>query len=110
MRQLALNLSAHHGPENNIESQKSYNNNLETLNNNCRILLEQLLTGRKLTGIDAVKLGMLEYRKRFDELKKVHGIPVQCEYPKKEDGKGKKRHKVWWLEWDFINEFLDGPK
>ena len=102
----AIKLNAHHGKENNRESQESYNLNLETYNNNCRILMEHLLSGKRLSGMDAIDLGVMEYRKRFDDLKKLHGIPVKSDYAKKHNGEGKERYKEWWLEKGFIAEFL----
>lgn len=104
--QHTIEFTKHHGPENNMESQRHYEADLKKLSNNCRIILEQLLTGRKLTGIDVVKLGIMEYRKRFDDLKKVYGIPVRDDYAQRPDGSFE-RYKVWWLEKGFINEYLN---
>jgi len=66
--------------------------------------LTQLLKGMRLTGMDVIKLGVMEYRKRFDDLKKIHGIPIKSRYV--ENRESKKRFKEWWLEQDFINGFL----
>ena len=94
---MKLDLNKSHGKENNEESETNYNFNIKALNNNCRILLEQLLTGNKLTGYDCARLGILEYRKRFDDLKKIHKIPIQDDYVYG------KRFKAWWLDKSYIN-------
>lgn len=98
--QTTIDFTKPHKRENNKESQERYEANLKKFNRNCRIIFEQLLTGRKLTGMEVVKLGIMEYRKRFDDLKKVHNIPVQDDYV---EGK---QYKEWWLERSFINEYL----
>ena len=97
--QKTIDLTKSHGRENNPESQKNYEENLGKFNRNCRIIFEQLMKGRKLTGIDVAKLGILEYRKRFDDLRKLHNIPVKDGYVPG------KRHKAWWLEESFINQY-----
>lgn len=101
MKQIEIDFVKSHGRENNTESQMNYESNLEKFNNNCRIIFEQLLTGRRLTGLEVVKLGIIEYRKRFDDLKKLYNIPVKDGYV---DGK---RYKTWWLESGFINQYLN---
>ena len=98
--QTLIDFTKSHGSENNPKSQENYETNLDKFNRNCRIIFEQLLTGNKLTGTDVVKLGIMEYRKRFDDLKKVYKIPVQDGYV---DGE---RYKAWWLEKSFINQYL----
>jgi len=69
-----------HGRENNIESQKNYEANIEAFTKNCKVIFAQLMTGKVLTGIDCAKLGILEYRRRFKDLIDVYGIPVQDDY------------------------------
>lgn len=98
--QETIDFNKAHDQENNIQSDGNYLANLSKFNNNCRIIFEQLLTGKRLTGIDVVKLGIMEYRKRFDDLKKVYNIPV------KDDYKEGCRYKEWWLEKPFINKYL----
>ncbi len=100
LREPKTTFNKSHPRENNPISQINYETNLEKFNRNNRIIFEQLLTGKKLTGIDIAKLGILEYRKRFDDLKKVYGIPVQDDYVEGQ------RYKEWWLEQSFINEYL----
>lgn len=59
-----------HTRENNIYSETILNNNYKRLNNNCRILLDALERGERLTGLSIVKkYGMLEYRRRIKDLK-----------------------------------------
>lgn len=94
-----LDFNKRHETENNEENEKNYIANLKDINNNCRTILEQLLTGRKLTGIDCAKLGILEYRRRFKDLIDVYKIPIESEYPKG------KRYKCWFLKSEFINAY-----
>lgn len=100
MNQTTINFNQRHQSENNEESELNYIANLDAINNNCRTILEQLLTGRKLTGIDCAKLGILEYRRRFKDLVDVYGIPIESEYP---EGK---RYKRWFLDAQFLNYYL----
>jgi hypothetical protein len=68
-----------HQRENNSFSQSIYESQYERLSNNCQILLKALLRGERLTGADVVKkYGMLEYRRRFADIKAA-GIPVKDE-------------------------------
>ena len=101
MEQLAIEFNQRHAPENNEESEMNYIANLDAINNNCRTILEQLLTGRKLTGIDCIKLGILEYRRRFKDLVDVYKIPIESEYPQG------KRYKRWFLSNEFINSYAN---
>lgn len=96
MNQTTIKFDKRHQTENNEESELNYIANLDDINNNCRTILEQLLTGRKLTGLDCAKLGILEYRRRFKDLIDVYKIPIESEYIK---GKAYKR---WFLDAQFI--------
>lgn len=98
-----------HGIENNSESEANYIKHLEDFNKQCRIVLEQLLTGQRMNVRDAlIHLGIGHLPRRIKDLRES-GIPVKCEFPQKEDGT-KKKFKEYWLEKEFINEFLDSKK
>lgn len=94
-----------HAIENNPESDANYTANLDRFNNQCRIVLEQLLTGRRLTVREAyINLDIGHLPRRIADLKEA-GIPVLDEFPENKDGT-KKRFKEYWLEKSFINRFL----
>ncbi len=94
-----------HNMENNQESDENYIMNLDHFNNQCRIVLEQLLTGRRMNVRDAlISLNIGHLPRRIADLREA-GIPVNDEFPKNKDGT-KKRFKEYWLEKTFINKFL----
>ena len=90
--------------ENNKESQEMYESNLDHFNRQCRIVLEQMLTGRKLTTMSAMKLKIGDLRRRVKDLKDLHNIPVKSAY------KEGSRFKEYFLEKEFINNFLTAYK
>lgn len=94
-----------HGVENNPESEENYVMNLDRFNNQCRTVLEELLTGRRMNVRDALMgLGIGHLPRRIADLREA-GIPVNDEFPKLHDGR-KGRFKEYWLERTFINKFL----
>jgi len=97
MIQTRIEWNKPHIQENTPENDKNYLLNLNKFSKNCKIIFEQLMTGRAMTGKDCVRLDIMEYRRRFKDLKDVHGIPVQDDYV---EGK---QFKKWWLPMDFIN-------
>lgn len=97
--QTQLDLTKSHGFENNKESNQLYKDNLKHFNNQCRIVLEQLLTGRKLTTLTAMQLGIGDLRRRVKDLIDIHNIPVKKEY------RQGSRFKEFFLEKSFINKF-----
>nr|WP_299488648.1 helix-turn-helix domain-containing protein [uncultured Allomuricauda sp.] len=61
---------------NNAESQESFDINMEKFNRQCRIVLEQLLTGRGMNCFDAmISLKIMDLRRRIKTLRDS-GIPV----------------------------------
>lgn len=103
MDQMAIDFT--HNMENNQESDENYILNLDHFNNQCRMVLEQLLTGRRLTVRGAlISMDIGHLPRRIADLREA-GIPVSDEFPKNEDGT-KKRFKEYWLEKPFINKFL----
>lgn len=95
-----------HGLENNMESQFNYKLNLDHFNNQCRIVLEQLLTGRKLNVRDAfINLGIGHLPRRIKDLREA-GIPVCDEFPLDEKTGKKERFKKYWLERKVIDAIL----
>ncbi|MEM1337297.1 MAG: hypothetical protein AAGF96_06080 [Bacteroidota bacterium] len=98
-----------HGIENNQESEANYIKHLDEFNRQCRIVLEQLLTGQRMNVRDSlIYLGIGHLPRRIKDLREA-GIPVEDEFPLLDDGK-KGRFKEYWLEKEFINEFLDSTK
>lgn len=80
-----------HTHENNKESQSTYEDNWERLNNNAKILYRALLRGERLSGRDIVsKYGMMEYRRRIKDLRDA-GLPIT-------DEKLKGGSKIWFIE------------
>jgi hypothetical protein len=66
-----------HTAENNRHSEQILYDNYDRLNKNCKILCDALYRGERLTGITVVtKYGMIEYRRRFADLKAA-GVPVK---------------------------------
>jgi hypothetical protein len=85
--------------ENNPESFERYKKDLSHYNNQCRIVLEQMLTGRKLTTMTAMSLGIGDLRRRCKDLRDLHNIPVISRYM---DGS---RFKEYYLPKSFIEKF-----
>lgn len=88
-----------HGLENNSESDNNYLDNVKHFNNQCRIVFEQLMTGRRLTTMTAMKLGIGDLRRRCKDLIDLHDIPVQKEY------KEGSRFKEYFLNKEYIDNF-----
>lgn len=98
--QTVIDFTKSHGRENNPISEHNYSNDLEHYNNQCRIVLEQLLTGKRLTTMSAMMLGIGDMRRRAKDLRDIHNIPIKDSFKKGT------RFKEWWLESSFINQFL----
>ena len=79
-----------HTRENNSHSESILFDQYERLNHNCRIIYDALKRGERLTGRDIVNMGMLEYRKRIDDLRKA-GVVIQ-------EKTLKGGSKQWWIE------------
>lgn len=95
-----------HGIENNLESDDNYIKHLEDFNNQCRTVLEQLLTGRRINVRDSlIYMGVGHLPRRIKDLRDA-GIPVQDEFPMLKNGK-KSRYKEYWLKKSFIDEFFE---
>ena len=89
--QLSIMDNITHLYENNKESQEILEQERPRLNRVCLQIWKLLDEGHRLSGRDVImKLGVVEYRKRFDELEKA-GYPVVSE--KIPGGKGA---KVWY--------------
>ena len=59
-----------HTQENNRHSEQILEDNLPRLNRNCKVILDALQRGERLTGAIVIsKYGMLEYRRRFADLR-----------------------------------------
>ena len=96
-----LNFNKEHALENNTESDNMYLDNLDHFNKQCRIVFEQLMTGRSLTFRDAlIGFGIGDLRRRCKDLKDLYKIPVKDRYV------NNTRFKEWYLEKEFINEYL----
>jgi len=94
-----------HGVENNPESEENYILHLDRFNKQCRTVLEQLLTGRRLNVRDAfMGLDIGHLPRRIKDLREA-GIPVNDEFPRNPDG-SKARFKEYWLDPQFINGYL----
>jgi hypothetical protein len=65
-----------HVRENNPHSEAILKEATPRLNNNCKLIYEALKRGERLTGRDIINMGMLEYRKRIDDLRKA-GVVIQ---------------------------------
>lgn len=76
-----------HHQENNIESQRHFEANIDKFSKQCRIVYEALKRGEKLTTTQALldyKIGDL--RRRIKDLKDIWNVPVLDRYV---DGKFK---------------------
>lgn len=89
MNQLTLDFTAR--KENNAFSQKILENNKTKINNQCKIVLDALQRGEKLTTTSALlKYGVGDLRRRIKDLKDNLHIPVRDEILEN-------RFKVWYL-------------
>lgn len=62
-------------------------------------LYNHVMTGKRITGLQAITLyGCIGYSQRFGELKQ-HGIPIQSQFIKLPNGK---RVKEYWLDPSYI--------
>ena len=69
--------------ENNIDSQKHFEENKERFSNQCKIVYEALLRGEKLTTTKAlIEYGIGDLRRRCKDLRDMWNVPVQSEYVK----------------------------
>lgn len=78
-------------PQNNKESEEILLLCEKRLTNNCRIILEALQRGERLSGIDIItKYKITEYRRRIKDLIDA-GYDIKYEI-------GKSGCKTWWME------------
>lgn len=84
-----------HGAENNAQSERHYEANLDRFNNHCRKILERLLRGERLTTARQMEYGTGDLRARVRDLRNA-GIPVQDDFVTTEDGK-RTRFKYYYL-------------
>ena len=77
-------------PENNKESEETLLEQEERLSDNCKKIYNALKNGRVLTGMDIIKMGMTEYRRRIKDLKEK-GIDIK-------EKKMPNGCKAWYLE------------
>ena len=69
--------------ENNIDSQKHFEENKERFSNQCKIVYEALLRGEKLTTTKAlIEYGIGDLRRCCKDLRDMWNVPVQSEYVK----------------------------
>ena len=69
--------------ENNIDSQKHFEENKERFSNQCKIVYEALLRGEKLTTTKAlIEYGIGDLRRRIKDLKDQWNVPIESEYVK----------------------------
>ncbi|WP_339889790.1 helix-turn-helix domain-containing protein [uncultured Flavobacterium sp.] len=69
--------------ENNIDSQKHFEENKERFSNQCKIVYEALLRGEKLTTTRAlIEYGIGDLRRRIKDLKDQWNVPIKSEYVK----------------------------
>lgn len=103
-----------HDCENKPANLEIYNKNRSRLSTNCRIMLQAMLEGQRLTGLkcmQGIKTSdrtapkiICEYRKRIQEINtelKLHGLPVLSEQIL-EGG-----FKEWWIENSLINIYKE---
>ncbi len=64
--------------ENNIDSQKHFEENKERFSNQCKIVYEALLRGERLTTTKALlNYGIGDLRRRIKDLKDIWNVPFQ---------------------------------
>lgn len=69
--------------ENNVDSQKHFEENKEHFSNQCKIVYEALLRGEKLTTTKAlIEYGIGDLRRRIKDLKDQWNVPIESEYVK----------------------------
>ena len=69
--------------ENNIDSQKHFEENKDRFSNQCKIVYEALLRGEKLTTTKAlIEYGIGDLRRRIKDLKDQWNVPIESEYVK----------------------------
>ena len=67
-----------HTKENNSHSQQILDDNYDRLNNQCRTVLNVLMTGRRLTVKDAMnEYGIGDLRRRVKDINDNHYIPIR---------------------------------
>ena len=83
--------------ENNKHSESIQRKQKERLANNCQILLDALLRGERLSGMDIIlKYNMSEYRRRIKTIIDA-GYPVKFEM-------NKSGCKTWYFEKEYLNQ------
>jgi len=86
-QELELDFDQLHHQENNVDSQRHFEENKERFSNQCKIVYEALLRGERLTTTKALlKYKIGDLRRRIKDLKDIWQVPIQDEYV---DGKFK---------------------
>jgi hypothetical protein len=81
MNQLTIDYSKR--LENNLESQSILEANKDRINKQCRLVLDLLQVGYRLTVRDALIFwGIGDLRRRVKDLKDMHGIDIKTETQK----------------------------
>ena len=67
--------------ENNKESQKQFDANMDKFSNQCRTVYRAMMKGERLTTrIAILKYNILDLRRRIKDLKDTWNVPVKAEY------------------------------
>lgn len=81
IQQLQIDFSTLSHQENNIESQRHFDENKDKFSKQCKIVYEALLRGERLTTAKAlIEYGIGDLRRRCKDLRDMWNIPVQSEY------------------------------
>lgn len=81
IQQLQIDFSTLSHQENNIESQRHFDENKDKFSKQCKIVYEALLRGERLTTAKAlIEYGIGDLRRRIKDLKDIWKVPVQSEY------------------------------
>jgi len=81
IQQLQIDFSTLSHQENNIESQRHFDENKDKFSKQCKIVYEALLRGERLTTAKAlIEYGIGDLRRRVKDLIDMWGVPVQSEY------------------------------
>jgi len=79
--QLQIDFSTLSHQENNIESQRHFDENKDKFSKQCKIVYEALLRGERLTTAKAlIEYGIGDLRRRIKDLKDIWSVPIQSKY------------------------------
>lgn len=66
--------------ENNIESQKIFDDNKDKFSAQCRIIYDAMMRGERLTTkVALIKYSVGDLRRRIKDLKDMWGVPIKSE-------------------------------